>query len=113
MNIQLSDHANLRSAQRNVSYAEIVFIVEHGKRLRNTGVVFVQLRMKDVPDTLPPNHPYRRLVGSTVVLCGCGQLVITLYREDDAFRKDKRKTKFNGQRHQCDLCAQQHGALVA
>ncbi len=87
-------------------------MVEHGKRLRNAGVVFIQLRMKDIPDTLPANHRYRRLVGSTVVMCSCGQLVITLYREDEAFRRDKRKTKYN-YRHQCDLCACHNGPLVA
>jgi hypothetical protein len=113
LDIHLSEHASRRSAQRNLSYDEILFVIEHGKRLRNAGVVFIQLRVKDIPEAIPANHHYRRLIGSTVVLCSCGQHVITLYREDEAFRKDKRKTKYN-QQHQCALCScTNNGAKVA
>ena len=94
MEIILSDHASQRSAQRNVSFNEILFIVEHGKLVRKAGVNFRQLRAKDWPDELHGNHPYRRLIGTTVVLCKCGQYVVTVYREEDAFRKDQRKQKY-------------------
>src|SRR5215468_6270895 len=95
LDIILSEHAIQRSAQRNVSFEEIAFIIENGRLMRNAGVNFRQLREKDLPDTLPRNHGYRRLIGTTVVLCKCGLFVVTLYREEEAFRKDRRKTKYS------------------
>jgi hypothetical protein len=92
--LTLSDHACHRSAQRNVSFEEIDFIVQHGSALRNTGVIFRQMRRKDLPRDLPANHPYRRLVGTTVVLCKCGHHVLTIYREGEAFHKDRCKRKY-------------------
>jgi hypothetical protein len=91
---QLSDHACWRSSQRNLSSNEILFIAEHGSRVRRTGVIFCQLRRIDLPDDLSANHPFRRLVGSTVVLSSCGQYVLTVYREERAFRRDTRKAKY-------------------
>jgi len=92
---ELSDHAARRAAQRNVSPDEIAFLLKHGRFLHNTGVIFCQLRRKDVPDDLPGNHRYRRLVGSTLVLCRCGHFVVTLYREAKAFHHDNCKTRYN------------------
>lgn len=90
----LTDHANLRSAQRNMSDDEIEFILKHGNRLRRTGVIFCQLRKVDLPTSLSGNHRMRRLVGSTVVLSKCATQVLTMYRDDRAFNRDSRKTKF-------------------
>lgn len=95
MEFQLSDHAARRAAQRNLSPDEIDFLLQHGKHLHNTGVIFCQLRAKDVPNDLPGNHRYRRLVGSTLVLCRCGYFVVTLYREAKAFHGDSCKTRYN------------------
>ena len=93
-------------ATRNITPEEIGFIIEHGKKLRNAGVIFSQLHAKSVPESIPANHHYRRLIGSTVVLCKCGQFVITLYREEEAFQRDKRKSKHTtqDQRGTCPYC---------
>lgn len=91
---ELSEHADLRSAQRNLSSNEIEFILAQGNRVRRTGVIFCQLRKIDLPDNLPGNSRMRRLVGSTVVLSSCGQIVLTVYRNARAFHKDTRKAKF-------------------
>jgi hypothetical protein len=106
LDIVLSEHAIQRSAQRNVSFEEIAFIIEHGRLMRNAGVSFRQLREKDWPDNLPTNHCYRRLIGTTIVLCKCGLFVVTLYREAEAFRKDRRKTRYNAAAHwvACPRC---------
>jgi hypothetical protein len=95
MEFKLSDHAARRAAQRNLSHEEIDFLLEHGHFMHNTGVIFCQLRQKDVPDDLPGNHRFRRLVGSTAVLCKCGYYVVTLYREQRAFRGDSLKTRYS------------------
>lgn len=94
LEIVLSDHAEWRCAQRNLSYAEIVFLCENGNQIHNAGVIFCQFRRDRIPDWLTPNHPYQRLAGSTVILCKCGHFVITAYRDEEAFQKDKRKAKY-------------------
>lgn len=95
LSISLSHHASQRSAQRNVSYDEILFIMENSERVHRAGVVFCQLRKKDLPRDIPPNHPYRRLSGTTVVMCKCCHYVITLYRNSDAFFKDRQKRRYD------------------
>jgi hypothetical protein len=102
LEIILSHHARQRSAQRNLSLDEIVFVVEHGELLRNTGVIFREMRRKDMPSFIPANHPYQRLVGTTIVMCKCGHYVVTLYRKAEAFHKNRRKTKYSRhEQHEC------------
>jgi hypothetical protein len=103
---ELSDHAAHRAAQRNVLDDEIDFMLENGRFLHNTGVIFCQLRVKDLPDDLPANSRYRRLVGSTLVLCKCGYFVVTLYREEKAFHGDSCKVQYKrgGGYCKCPYC---------
>ncbi len=91
---QISDHAQKRCAQRNLTQDEVDFIITYGRRVRRTGVIFCQLRRRDLPDDLEGSHPYYRLVGSTVVLSNCGHHVLTAYRDERAFHRDNRKTKY-------------------
>lgn len=93
--IALSGHAVERSAQRNISESDIDFVVANGHQIHRTGVIFCQLRKKNVPRSLPGNHRYRQLVGTTVVMCRCGHVIITVYREASAFQRDARKSKYN------------------
>ena len=100
MTVTMTDHADMRSAQRNVSDEEICFIAEHGYRVRRTGGIFCQLRLKDVPADLPGNHPFRRLVGTTILLFSDGEQVKTVYRGGDrSFKKDRSKSKYCRRRH--------------
>lgn len=94
MDFTLSSHALERSAQRNISDDDIDFILTHGVKLHRTGVIFCQLRHKNLPEDLPGNHRARQLVGTTLVLCKCGQYIVTVYREERAFHRDKRKAKY-------------------
>jgi len=104
--IALSSHALHRSAQRNITEEDITFIILSGHRLRRTGVIFCQLRRKDIPDGTPGNHRYWQLVGTTVVLCRCGRYVITVYREERAFHRDACKSKYRlPQDEQCPCCS--------
>jgi hypothetical protein len=87
-------HALDRLAQRNLTHDEIDFIVRHGYRLRKAGAVFYQMRTRCMPDHVPPNDPLRRLVGTTVVLSPDEQTLITAYRDEKWFKRDRKKTKY-------------------
>jgi hypothetical protein len=94
MGLYYSLHADQRAAQRNVSDDDVEFVLRFGHRMRRTGVIYYALREKDLPSDLPGSDPRRRLVGTTVMLCKCGTTVITVYRNQRAFKRDKRKTKY-------------------
>ena len=103
----MSQHAQYRSAQRNLSKKDIQFILTNGKRQRGAGVIFCQLHHKNIPNDTPGNHRYRQLVGTTLVLCRCGEFVVTVYREDKAFHKDQCKARYNhniDQAYSCPNC---------
>ncbi|MBC7870508.1 MAG: DUF4258 domain-containing protein [Chitinophagaceae bacterium] len=111
--LAISHHAHQRSAQRNLREDEIDFIATYGRRMRRTGAIFCQLLRSDIPDDLPANHSYRRLVGSTVVLSRCGQYVLTVYRDEKAFRRDSRKEKFRRNRADREIGASTFGEIGA
>lgn len=101
MNIHLSHHARQQAARRNFSETGIQFIMEHGRRQHNSGVIFFQLLKKSIPEHIAPNDPHWKLVGSTVVACACGQYVITLYKNPEAFKADRKKNKYNRHKEAC------------
>jgi hypothetical protein len=107
-NLVLSGHAQQRSIQRNISASDIDFIVANGHRVHRTGVIFCQLRASSIPDSVPGNHRFRQLVGTTVVLCRCGRCVVTVYREEKAFRRDTRKARYDARVRPCTECCSCH-----
>lgn len=98
MKPSLSKHAKTRSVERNLSSDDLNFVLSYGERLRRTGVIFCQLRKKDIPQDKQTFQRYGRLVGTTIVLCSCGSSVITLYRNEKAFRKDQSKSKYDSKK---------------
>ena len=103
---ELSHHAKQQAARRNLTEQSIAFIMEYGKPQRATGVIFFQMLEKSLPKDVSPNDPMRKLVGATVVACGCGQFVITLYKNPKAFKADRKKDKTNRQKraYTCPFC---------
>ena len=98
---QLTRHATFRAAQRNLSDEQIAFIYENGYKLHNAGAVFIQLRDKDIPDTIPANDPLRKCTGTTLVMCSGCKSIVTVYRNPEAFHKDKKKKKYNLRKCYC------------
>jgi hypothetical protein len=43
----LSDHAELRMAQRNVSWHDVQFVLQYGQRYRKTGIIHVFLGARE------------------------------------------------------------------
>ena len=46
--MQLTHHAKLRSAQRNISHEDIAKVIKYGSPLHRTGIVFYTIRKKDL-----------------------------------------------------------------
>jgi len=76
----LTEHARKRMAQRNVSMAQICFIVEYGQQTHCAGAIFVTLRRKDIPASLRPQNEFGRLEGTTVVLSRREPVIMTVWR---------------------------------
>lgn len=106
----ISDHAYQRAAQRNVAEHEIYLIVEHGYRVRKAGAIFCQFR-RDCIDFDALDARIEALIGTTVMLCKCGSSVITLYRDERAFKRDRRKPKYDlthSAAMRCPACGDAH-----
>lgn len=73
-----SDHAEWRMAQRNVSWTDLEFVLDHGEKIYRHGVIFFYLRRCDIP--LGLRKKYGRLEGATVVFNGQTHEIITVYR---------------------------------
>lgn len=105
----LTGHAKCRASQRNLSVAEIEFVIRYGERLHNAGAVFYQMRHKDMPGHIPANDPRHKLIGTTVVRCSVCGSIMTVYRDPRAFKKDRKKQKYRqGETYICDCQRRLH-----
>ena len=73
-----SKHALTRCAQRGLNCQDVLYVLQHGKRLFRRGAIHVYLRRKDIPE--PEQKRFGRLEGTLVVLALDRQTVITVYR---------------------------------
>lgn len=103
IDLELSNHAQRQADRRNFSREDILFVVKNAHREHATGAIFFQMRSKDMPDHIPPNDRRRDLIGATVLTCSCKRFVITVYKNPSAFKKDRRKVKYDN-RHYMAYC---------
>ncbi|MBE2225108.1 MAG: DUF4258 domain-containing protein [Anaerolineae bacterium] len=82
MNSQVvyTHHARQRMAQRNVSEAQISFILEHGEEIHCAGARLVHLRRKDIPEHIRKVDTFARLEGVAVVLSNTDPIILTVWR---------------------------------
>ena len=99
--LNLTQHAVLRMAQRNLSFDDLEYVLEHGERVHKTGVTMYILRKRDILQNDRKKSEITRLEG-TVVLTGFSQdgnlEVITLYRNKSASRMLRCKEKYDFRR---------------
>ena len=76
--LNITDHAWLRMAQRNLSLADVSFVVTHGQRYWRAGALHIVLRDKDISAT--ERRLFGRLDGTVVLLDDAGTIVTTVYR---------------------------------
>ena len=95
-NLYYSGHAITRMAQRSLSADEIEYIICYGQRYHAAGVIHFFLGKKNIPETDQKADKFRRLEGATVLLDPEeGRAVITVYRNKSAWKKIRRKEKYN------------------
>jgi hypothetical protein len=90
----LTGHAQARMQQRHFSRADLNYVREFGRLLRRTGICFYFLAARDVPLADRKLPWVQRLVGMTVLASADQAAVITLYKNRNALRDIRKKTKF-------------------
>jgi hypothetical protein len=99
--LNLSRHAVLRMAQRNISIEDLLYVLKHGERVHRTGVTMYILRKRDILQKDRRRSEITRLEG-TAVLTGFSQdgkvEVITIYRNKGSFRTFRGKKKYDYRR---------------
>ena len=99
----LTDHAITRASQRNMSLEDIELVIAYGDRSYRAGVIFCFLARKCLPEELRHDDQITRLIGTTVVLCSKDtHVVITLYRNERANKRDRAKSKYDRFRRRHD-----------
>ena len=96
--LNLTQHAILRMAQRNISLDDLEYVLEHGERVHKTGVTIYILRKRDILQNDRKKSEITRLEG-TIVLTGFSQdgnlKIITLYRNKSSFGMLRYKAKYD------------------
>ncbi len=95
--IRRTNHAENRQALRNLSDEDVLFVFEHGQRIRCAGVVHVFLGKRDIPRDKATYQRFARLEGTVLVLDDTyGEVVlITAYRNRQALKHIRPKTKYD------------------
>lgn len=88
----LTRHAHQRVCQRRISPAHLAYVMDYGRVIYKTGVLFYFLGYKDLPVGHRHSPAVQRLVGITVVASEKGQ-VITAYKSAKGLRQINRKSK--------------------
>ena len=91
--LNLSLHARERIARRNLSVEDLEYVLQHGHRLRVTGVRIYHLRRRDIPYTDQRISRVSQLEGTTI-LVSRDNIVITAYRNRACLHRELQKTKW-------------------
>lgn len=86
--LQMTEHARVRLAQRNISWEAIRATLMYGKKMHRTGYIFFIMRKKDVQ-----KRPELRPFHGTTILMGADGTVITAYANKNAPSMVKKKPK--------------------
>ena len=87
----------MRMAQRQISQAEIDYVIQHGEKYYRAGAIHCYLRKRDIPLCDRHYEQYRKREGIIVLLDSHTVTVITVYRNRHrgALKKIRCKAKYN------------------
>lgn len=100
MYANISRHARHRASQRGLTEDELSFVLYFGRRLHRTGIMFVFLGQRDIPERYRRSHGY--LTGATLLMAQDGT-VITAYKNPEALKVIKKKSKTKRLGHQSQI----------
>jgi hypothetical protein len=88
----LTRHAARQLQRRNLTDADLDYVLAHGVRLRRTGIIFVVLRRRDIPVADLRGARAAKLEG-VIVLVSHDRVIITAYRNRQGLRTILKKHK--------------------
>jgi hypothetical protein len=87
-------HALLRLTQRNYSISEVAYVVSFGRLIYRNGRRFYFMAAKDIPLAHEANPLVSRLIGTTVLLAGMEDRIITVYKDLEGLHEIKKMPRF-------------------
>lgn len=86
--VSVSGHARRRKARRNLSDADIDFVLDHGRRIHSAGALHIFLGRRNIPRERELYRRYAHLEGAVLVLrvADGHMILITVYRNRKALR---------------------------
>jgi hypothetical protein len=87
---RLSTHARQRASQRGLNPQELHFVLTFGRRIFRTGIRFIFLGARDIPNGF--QRAFGHLTGATLLVSGDG-IVLTVYKNPNGLRVIKKKSK--------------------
>jgi hypothetical protein len=87
-----TDHSRRRAAQRNLSVAEIEYVLTYGQYFRRAGAEFYYLRRRDIREW-ELSSDLSRLAGTAIILAKDGQTLITTWRNRRTGLKNIRRKR--------------------
>ncbi len=90
--MELSNHALMRMAQRNLSAEDVEYVIQFGCLVRSGGALHYFLRHNDIPKV--DRKRVQRLEGTTVLMDRSGQCIITVYRNRRGLKVLRQKVKW-------------------
>jgi hypothetical protein len=95
--IRCTQHAILRQRQRNLSDADIDYVMRYGASYHRTGITFTFLRKRDIDPEDRDQERFTRLEG--MVILSSDGVIVTVYRNRQALRRIGRKHKYRRAHH--------------
>lgn len=95
--VEVSNHAVTRMAQRNLSAEDVEYVLRYGCRVRSGGALHYFLRHDDIPSG--DRKRAQRLEGTTVLMDRNGQCIITVYRNRRGLKEIRQKVKWEIEQH--------------
>ena len=91
--IQYTDHAKRRMAQRGIPKDRVQLVLKYAKKIHRQGFLFHVMRNKDLPKKMDAHMRGRLKHLVVVTTLDAHPVVVTAYRSDKALKRIKCKTK--------------------
>jgi hypothetical protein len=97
--LDFTEHAVGRMALRGLQESDVYYVMVYGRWFFAAGAIHVFLGKRQIPNGHRSNDQFKRLEGTTILLSSDDRTtVITVYRNRESTRRDRRKAKYNVQK---------------